>query len=376
MNSNKGVRYRDVGVLPNRDLALATSLLKWVGATEDFRKDSTSGSSVLDVGYFANVIKLTSDVGLAMTTDGVGTKVLVAQMLQRYDTIGIDCVAMNVNDIICVGAEPVSMLDYIAIENATPEVLDAIGKGLYEGAKQAGVNIVGGEISQMREIVRGTGKGMGLDLIGMCVGLVRPDEVNVGQDVKPGDVIIGLRSSGIHSNGLTLARNVLLEKGGLEPDAYLPELGRTVGEELLEPTRIYVREIMDLLKERVPVKALVNITSDGFLNLTRIKPAVSFEIRDLPAEQPIFKLIRETGNVTSAEMYHVFNMGIGFCIVAPNDRALLSDIHDVIQSRNGESFEIGRVFDETRRLVKIPEKGLEGEGDQFVEVESKAAAVV
>jgi len=376
MNSHKGVGYRDVGVLPNRDLALATSLLKWVRATSDFRKDSTSGTTVLDVGYFANVIKLTSDIGLAMTTDGVGTKVLVAQMLQRYDTIGIDCVAMNVNDIICVGAEPVSMLDYIAMENATPEVLDAIGKGLHEGAKQAGINIVGGEISQMREIIRGTREGLGLDLIGMCVGLVRPDEINVGQDVKPGDVIIGLRSSGIHSNGLTLARKVLFESGGLEPDAYLSELGRTVGEELLEPTRIYVREVMDLLKERVPVKALVNITSDGFLNLTRVKPAVSFEIRGLPDEQPIFKLIQETGDVTSPEMYHVFNMGIGFCIVAPNDRAVLSDIHSVIRGHNGESFEIGHVFDDPRRLVRIPEKGLKGVDDQFVEVGSEAAAVV
>jgi len=376
MNSDRGVGYRDVGVLPNRDLALATSLLKWVRATEDFRKDSTSGSSLLDVGYFANVIKLTSDIGLAMTTDGVGTKVLVAQMLQRYDTIGIDCVAMNVNDIICVGAEPVSMLDYIAIENPTPEVLEGIGKGLHEGAKQAGVNIVGGEISQMREIICGTSEGLGLDLIGMCVGLVRPDEINVGQDVRPGDVVIGLRSSGIHSNGLTLARNVLLENGGLEHDAYLSELGRTVGEELLEPTRIYVPEVMDLLKERVPVKALVNITSDGLLNLTRIKPAVSFEIRDLPDEQPIFKLIQETGDVSSAEMYHVFNMGIGFCIVAPNDRALLSDIHSVIRSQHGESFEIGHVLDDPRRLVTIPEKGLEGIDDQFVDVRSKARAVI
>jgi phosphoribosylformylglycinamidine cyclo-ligase len=376
VNASKGVSYRDVGVLPNRDLALATSLLKWVRATERFRNDMTSGASALDVGYFANVIKLTNDIGLAMTTDGVGTKVLVAQMLERYDTIGIDCVAMNVNDIICVGAEPVSMLDYIAIEKATPQVLDAIGKGLHEGAKKAGISIVGGEISQMGDIIRGVREGLGLDLIGMCVGLVKLDEVNVGQEVRPGDAIVGLRSSGMHSNGLTLARHALFEQGKLKPDTYRPELGCTVGEELLKPTRIYVREVMALLKERVPIKALVHITSDGFLNLTRIEPSVSFEIRDLPHAQPIFGLIQETGRVAKEEMYHVFNMGIGFCIIAPNDRAVLSDIHSIIRSHQGESYEIGQVFDNERRLVSLPEKGLKGVDGQFTEAKGKETAAL
>lgn len=366
MSSNGGIRYRDVGVLSNSELALGSTLLKWVRETEKFRAHSKSGKSALDVGYFANVIELTSELGLAVTTDGVGTKILIAEMLGRYETIGIDCVAMNVNDIICVGAEPVSMLDYIAIEKAKPEVLNAIGEGLYEGARQAGINIVGGEISQMGEVIRGLREGEGLDLIGMCVGLVDLARVNVGQQVTPGDVIVGLRSSGIHSNGLTLARRALFQQGGFEPDTYVDELERTVGEELLEPTRIYVPEILQLQKERIPVKAMVNITSGGFLNLTRVMPSVSFEIRELPEEQPIFRLIQEAGNVPSPEMYQVFNMGIGFCVIAQNEPAVLSDIHDVIRSHGGESHEIGRVFEDDRRLVTIPQKRLRGQGDQFM----------
>ena len=374
MESDRSVGYRQVGVLPNRALALDTTLLRWVRDTGRFRENSKSGETKLDIGYFANVIRLTDDLGLALTTDGVGTKVLVAQMLERYETIGIDCVAMNVNDIICVGAEPVSMLDYIAIENATPEVLEAIGKGLHEGAKQAGINIVGGEISQMGEIIRGAKAGSGLDLIGMCVGLVELDKIIVGQDVEPGDIIVGVRSTGVHSNGLSLARKALFDEGGFQPDSYVASLGRTVGEELLEPTRIYVREIMTLLNERIQTKAFVNITSDGFLNLTRVQPKVSFEIRNLPEPQSIFSLIQETGNIPKTEMYHVFNMGIGFCIIAPNDRAVLSDIHSVIQSYGGQSYEIGYVFEDDRCLVRIPEHKLIGENEQFFE-DTKAVAM-
>jgi phosphoribosylformylglycinamidine cyclo-ligase len=374
MISKRGIDYREAGVMTNRDMALASTLLKRVRDTERFRENAGSGQSALEVGYFANVVRLSGDLGLAMTTDGVGTKVLIAQMLGRYETIGIDCVAMNVNDIICVGAEPMSMLDYIAIEKATPEVLDAIGRGLHEGARQAGINIVGGEISQMAEVIRGANEGTGLDLIGMCVGLVKLSEITVGQDVRPGDVIIGLRSSGIHSNGLTLARKALFDRGGFDAHSYVAELGRTAGEELLAPTRIYVPEVMELLNARIPIKALVNITGDGFFNLTRIRPSVSFELRDLPQPQPIFKVIQEAGGVPDSEMYRVFNMGIGFCIIAPQDPAIVSDIHSVIRSHGGESYEIGRVFEDDRRLVNITDKNLRGENEAFLEVGGKKSA--
>ncbi len=367
MDDKKGTAYRDAGVLTAQELRLEATLLKWVRATENFRQHKQTGRSALGIGYFANVIDLGGGQGLAITADGVGTKVLVAEMLGRYDTIGIDCVAMNVNDVLCVGAEPLSMVDYIGIEKATPEVLEAIGRGLHEGAKQAGINIVGGEISQMSEIIHGAKGGEGLDLVGMCVGLVAIDAVNQGQDVAPGDIIIGLRSSGIHSNGLTLARKVLFEAGHFKPDSYLPELGRTVGEELLEPTHIYVPEVMELLK-RVPIKALINVTSEGFLNLTRIRPAVGFRMENLPDPQPIFKLIQKVGNIPDREMYHVFNMGIGFCLIVPNDREILDTVHKTATDHGVESFGIGEVVEDENRRVLIPEKNLVGQGDRFMEM--------
>ncbi len=364
MSTPKGMNYRDAGVLAGEELGLG-ALLKWIRPTEEFRSGRRTGRSLLDVGYFANVIDLGGGMGLALSTDGVGTKVLVAEMLDRYDTIGIDCVAMNVNDIICVGAEPVSMLDYIAIERVTPGVLEAIGRGLHEGARRAGVNIVGGEISQIREMIRGHKEGSGLDLVGMCVGVVPVGEINVGQNVVSGDVIVGLRSSGVHSNGLTLARSALFERGSLRPDSRVSDLGQSVGEELLEPTRIYVSEVMELLSSKVPVKALVNITGDGLFNLTRVKAAVGFRIDRLPEPQPIFRLIQETGGIGDDEMYRVFNMGVGFCVIAPNDRVVLERIHDTMRRHDVESFEIGAVVEDPERRIHLPRLNLIGQGGRF-----------
>src|SRR5262249_41195529 len=262
----------------------------------------------------------------------------VAEMLHRYDTIGIDCVAMNVNDAICVGAEPISFLDYIALERASPEVLEQIAEGLYAGAELAGVSIIGGEISQLPDVIRGQTPGGGLDLVGMCAGIVPLDRVIIGAQVTPGDVILGVRSSGVHSNGLTLARKALFEVGGLKPDQHVPRLGTTVGEELLRPTDIYVRPIMDLLNtQRVPIRALVHITGDGFLNLARIKAAVGFELDGLPEPQPIFGLIQELGHVPGTEMYQVFNMGIGFCVIVPDDPAVLRAVEQTFARHRGSN---------------------------------------
>src|SRR6516164_6134558 len=186
------------------------------------------GAVKLDIGYFANVIDI-GGIGLAICTDGVGSKSIVAQMMGRYDTIGIDCVAMNVNDVICVGARPVSMVDYIAVGEADADMLGAIAVGLAEGARQAGISISGGEIAQLNDIVHG------FDLVGMAVGLVPLERILTGRDLTPGDVIIGIESSGIHSNGLTLARRVLFDRAKLPADHVVPELGVSLGEELLRP---------------------------------------------------------------------------------------------------------------------------------------------
>jgi phosphoribosylformylglycinamidine cyclo-ligase len=220
-----------------REEAALAGLLRWVGRTLAFGRHR----SALDFGYFASVLDLGHGLGLALSTDGVGSKLLVAQMLDKYDTIGIDCVAMNVNDVLCVGAEPLCMLDYIAVQEADPDLLEQIGRGLYEGARQANICIPGGEIAQVREMIRGEREGRGFDLAGACVGLVPMDRILVGQAIQAGDAVIGVRSSGIHSNGLTLAREVFFKRAKVKPDTYMGELGRTIGEELLVPTRIYVR---------------------------------------------------------------------------------------------------------------------------------------
>lgn len=378
MASNRPVTYPSAGILDNTQLGLH-ALVSRVSQTVAFRSTGP-GRRVVDIGFFASVVQITEELGLALCTDGVGSKVLVAEMLQRYDTIGIDCVAMNVNDAICVGAEPISFLDYIAIEHANPGILRQIAEGLYTGAELAGVSIVGGEISQIPDIIKGHQPGAGMDLVGMCAAIVPLDRIILGEHVKPGDVVVGVRSSGVHSNGLTLARKALFENGKLKADQYVPELGCTVGEELLWPTDIYVRPVMDLVnKQRLPIRALVNITSDGFLNLARIKAAVGFRLDNLPEPQPIFSLIQDLGDVPSTEMYRVFNMGIGFCLVVPDDRVVLRAIEETFArypASRAPAFvtrEIGKVVEDDRRRIFLAKQHLVGEGEEFREAAADSA---
>jgi phosphoribosylformylglycinamidine cyclo-ligase len=260
-------------------------------------------------GHYASVIKIDERTGIALSTDGVGTKLVLAEQLGRFDTIGIDCVAMNVNDVICVGAEPLAMLDYIAIERAEPAVCEEIGVGLARGAELAGVEIPGGELAQLGDLVRG------VDISGACFGTVALDAIIDGSAVRPGDVVIGLPSSGLHSNGYTLARSALAGIG-LDEDPG-GRLGRPLGEELLEPTEIYVKPIVELLRSAVEVRGLAHITSGGTTNLLRLAADVGYEIDDPLPVPPIFALIEERGSVSSEEMHAVFNMGCGFVVVVP-----------------------------------------------------------
>lgn len=322
------------------------------------------GSVALDLGYFANVLELGGGMGLAVSTDGVGTKLLVAEMLEKYDTVGIDCVAMNVNDVLCVGARPIALLDYIAVEQLDAGVLTALADGLVRGAEEAGVAIPGGELAQVRELIRGVRPGSGFDIVATAIGLVSLDRVLVGEGLETGDAVIGLASSGIHSNGLTLARKALFEAAGYRPDQHVDELGRPAGEELLEPTRIYVRPVLQLLESVPEVKALAHITGNGLLNLTRVKSPVGFEITDMPEPQPIFSLIQRAGGVDDAEMFRVFNMGIGFCVVVPADAAdrSLRALHD---AGVGDARVIGRVDGERPGTVTLPVHGLIGDDRGF-----------
>jgi phosphoribosylformylglycinamidine cyclo-ligase len=291
-------------------------------------------------GHYASVIRIDQRTGIALSTDGVGTKLVVAEELGRFDTIGIDCVAMNVNDVICVGAEPLAMLDYIAIEKADPGVCEEIGVGLARGAELAGVEIPGGELAQLGDLVRG------VDLSGACFGTVALDSIIDGSAVAPGDVVIGLPSSGIHSNGYTLARSALAGIG-LDED---PEgrLGRPLGEELLEPTEIYVKPVVELLRSEVEVRGLAHITSGGTGNLLRLAAEVGYEIDAPLPVLPIFALIQERGGVSDEEMSEVFNMGCGFCVVVPagDEGAALA----LLQAHYPAAQRIGRVVDGPRRV--------------------------
>src|SRR6478752_2905956 len=258
-------------------------------------------------GHYASVIGIDARTGIALSTDGVGTKLLVAEELGRWDSVGIDCVAMNVNDVICVGAVPLAMLDYIAVPSADPDVCAQIGVGLARGAELAGIEIPGGELAQLGSLVSS------VDLSGACFGTVALEEIVDGAAVRSGDPVLGLPSSGIHSNGYTLARSAL---AGLPLDED-PEgrLGRPLGEELLEPTEIYVKPIVELLRSEVEVRGLAHITSGGLGNLDRLAAEVGYEIDAPLPVPPVFELIQERGSVGEEEMHDVFNMGCGFCLV-------------------------------------------------------------
>lgn len=313
------------------------------------------GKLALGIGYFAAVVQITDELAIAISTDGVGTKLLVAEMLDKYDTVGIDCVAMNVNDVLCVGATPAIFVDYLAVEKLNPEVVEQIARGLAEGAKQAGVAIVGGELAQIREMIRGIGEGKGFDLVGTCVGFVHPQKIVVGQNLQKGDVIIGLASNGIHSNGLTLARRIFFDIAKWSPTQFVSEFGCTVGEELLKPTRIYVKPVLELTK-RVPVKALVHITGGGFLNLLRVQTPCEFVIDSLPETSPIFAMIQKLGQVSDEEMFATFNMGVGFCVAAAPEDA--DKAVDILRSQGERAQVIGHIGEIGERMVRIPERKL------------------
>ncbi|MDD1770347.1 MAG: phosphoribosylformylglycinamidine cyclo-ligase [Methanomassiliicoccales archaeon] len=280
-------------------------------------------------GQFTSLIDF-GDVALTLCTDGVGTKLLVAEALGKWDTVGIDCMAMNVNDTICVGAEPFAFVDYIALDKPDPKVAEQIGIGLNEGARLANVDLVGGEVAVLPEMVKG------LDLSGTCLGFVDKNRYVDGSHVRVGDAIIGLPSSGIHSNGLSLARKVLKSnKIGL--DERIPRLGKSVGMELLRPTTIYVRPVIKMLK-KCEVTGMVDVTGGGLRNFVRLKKGVRFEIDDPLPPQPIFEILQELGGIEPKEMYQTFNMGMGFAIVCRDDES-----KSVVKTLGGGAKVIGHV---------------------------------
>jgi phosphoribosylformylglycinamidine cyclo-ligase len=362
MSQPTPVTYDAVGVVvAGRDEQTLGELGRWVTKTFGLN----AARPVLPLGYYANIVPLTPELGLAISTDGVGTKILIAQEMNKYDTIGIDCVAMNANDVVCVGARPISMVDYIAVEKADPTLLGALAKGLYVGAEQAGINIPAGEIAQIRELIHGSRDGFGFDLVGTCVGTVPLNRILIGQDARPGDVVVGIASSGAHSNGFTLARTVLHHQGGLRYTDHVAELGTTLGEALLTPTLIYVKEAVAMLDAGLAVKAFLHITGDGFLNLSRVEAPVGFVVDHLMPVPPILALIQQRGRLPDAEMFRVYNMGVGFCVVVdPRDA---DRVIEIVRAHGKSAAVIGHTVADPERRVWIPPRRLLGKGDAFCE---------
>jgi phosphoribosylformylglycinamidine cyclo-ligase len=263
-------------------------------------------------GHFTGLIDF-GDYALTLCTDGVGTKLLVADALKKWDTVGIDCIAMNVNDTICVGSEPIAFVDYIAIDEPNEKITSEIGKGLEAGARLSNMTIVGGEIAVLPELVRG------FDLAGTCLGMVKKNDIITGDRIRPGDALVGLPSSGIHSNGLTLARKIF-ERNHIGYGDRVKGLSRSVGLELLEPTTIYVKQVLKVV-DRFDVRGMANITGGGLRNLIRLKKGVGFEVTDLIRGSRIFAVMQQLGNVADKEMYQIFNMGMGYCLVVPEREA-------------------------------------------------------
>ncbi len=284
-------------------------------------------------GHYAGIVEIPGGKLLATHTDGVGTKVVIANLMKKYNTIGIDCVAMNVNDIICIGATPISFVDYIAANKNNQQIIKKIVEGLVTGAKKSATPIVGGETAIMPDVI--TGKGFSFDLAGMVVGLVSKKDLVLGNKIKTGDIIIGAKSSGLHSNGYSLARKALLRKYTVKDK--IKGVG-VLGNALLAPTEIYVKPVLEMI-QKCKVDGLAHITGGSFTKLLRLKK-IGYEINSLPKIPPIMGLIEEQG-VKTEEMYKTFNMGVGFCVIAPREQT--NKIISIFKKHKISSQEIGKI---------------------------------
>ena len=333
--------YAKAGVNIDQKSAAISRLVKMLG----FRREGLG--KMLDLeGHFTGLIDF-GEYALSLCTDGVGTKLLVADAMEKWDTVGIDCMAMNANDMICVGAEPLAFVDYIAIDKPSPEKARQIGKGLNRGAEMANVSIIGGEIAVLPELVRG------FDLAGTCLGAVKKSEIITGAGIRPGDAIIGVRSTGIHSNGFSLARKVV-EGANIGYKDREPKLGRRWGDELLEPTAVYVRPIIEAVG-KCEIHGMANITGGGMRNLIRLKKGVEYRIEEPLEPHKVFDLLGELGDVETREMYQTFNMGMGYAIVAPESE--VKQISRIV----GKCYDcdvVGSIYKSKVTKATLPELGL------------------
>ena len=328
------VSYAKAGV--NRDLrAKSKAALR---ALEETHKFSAYGE-ILQLPYgkiFPIGVRF-----LDLAIEGVGTKVLLAQLAEKYDTIGIDGVAMAVNDVIRSGAKPLAIVDNIHAQLSDPLLVEEWMKGLVAGANASNCIVAGGEIGDVAEIIKGIGEGKGFDLVVACIGEVDKQHIILGDDIKAGDVVIGLRSSGIHSNGVTLARKILFKRWGGKFDPYdVPDgLDRELIYEILEPTRIYATPLQDVMRTH-RIKGAVHITGDAYLKFNRLmdfSKGIGFRVHNFKP-QGIFNLIETTaetyGGISDDEMLKTFNMGWGFAIVV--DETVQDDVLEILESNQAE----------------------------------------
>ncbi len=339
-----GLSYKDAGVDIDAANQSVDMIKKWVGMT--------SRPEVLtEIGSFGGLFALDTarykEPVLVSGTDGVGTKLKIAQMTGISDTVGIDLVAMCVNDILVHGAEPLFFLDYIAVGELKPELIESLVKGVSQGCLQAGCALIGGETAEMPGLYDADE----YDLAGFAVGVVERSKIIDGKKIKDEDVIIALPSTGIHSNGYSLARKVLLERAGLKMDDYIEELGNTLGEVLLTPTRIYVKTVLALLEE-VEVHGMAHITGGGIVeNLQRILPeGIGAVIETSQVTVPtIFDLMQNLGQIPKEEMYRTFNMGIGYILVISPDKFSTALKH--LRDKGEKPIIIGRITSQEKGVV-------------------------
>jgi phosphoribosylformylglycinamidine cyclo-ligase len=339
----KNFTYANAGV--NREQrAEAKKALKTLTATY---KHSQYGP-IVHLPY-GNIFPTSQNTYLDLVIEGVGTKVLLAQLAEKYDTIGIDAVAMAANDVMRSGAKPLAIADNIHTQTSDPALVKEWLKGVARGAEEAECPVTSGEIGDVAEIIKGLAKGKGFDMVMAAIGQVAKPRIITGKDIEPDDPIIGLRSSGLHSNGISLARRILLKRWGgkYEPDAIPDGLDREIVQEALEPTRIYVKPLLRTANE-VKVKAAVHITGDAYLkfnNLTRFSPGIGFEFSNFKP-QPIFGLIQKTARekgltITDEEMFKTFNMGWGFAIIV--DKTDRDKAINALEETGAQPEQIGKV---------------------------------
>ena len=339
MCSNKvGVTYRDAGV----DIDAGN---KAVELMKDAVQRTYTPGVVGDIGGFGGLYSLAghsmSDPMLVSGTDGVGTKLRLAIMMDKHDTIGQDCVAMSVNDILVQGATPLFFLDYVAVGKLDPVQVADIVRGVAGACEESGCALLGGETAEMAGFY-GDGD---YDVAGFAVGIVDRPKLITGESIKAGDVILGLPSSGVHSNGFSLVRKIVFELQGLDIDDVVPEFGKTVGEELLTPTLLYPKAVLPLIQKE-QVKGMAHITGGGFYeNIPRVLPKGVCARVDVNAwpRLPVFSKLQEWGNVAWPEMYRTFNMGIGMILIVSADDA--AAVKADLEARDEAVYEIGRIED-------------------------------